>query len=72
MLPPDSKDRLSLTFCPRLFSRWQTRLTENVQVKVDWIDRVIGRILKARDHHKLIKFINSMRARMRTCKDNWM
>lgn len=36
----------------------------NVGVEVYWIDRVIGRILKARDHHRLIQSADSIRVRM--------
>lgn len=37
---------------------------ENSDVKVNWIDRVIGKTLKERDHHKLIKTANSLMAWM--------
>lgn len=36
---------------------------ENVEVKVDWIDRVIGRISNARGHHKLVQIVSSKRER---------
>lgn len=37
---------------------------ETLVSKCDWINKLIGRLLKARDHHKLIQTVNSLRAIM--------
>lgn len=37
---------------------------KNVGIKVNWVDRVIGRILKAKDHPKLAQMVSSIRDHM--------
>lgn len=37
---------------------------ENVGVKVDWIERVVGKILKVTHNYKLIQTRNSLRAQI--------
>lgn len=37
---------------------------ENAGFKADWIDQVLGRIQKVRDHHELIQITYSLRGQM--------
>lgn len=39
--------------------------TESMGLKVDWINKVIWRILKTRDHHRLVLTTKSIRERMK-------
>lgn len=45
-----------LPFIPEIISKVMVKVetVENVGVRFDWNDKVIGEILKARDHHKLV------------------
>lgn len=39
-------------------------VVEEISARVDWFDNVIGRILKAKDHHKLSQYVNLIREGM--------
>lgn len=45
---------------------------EAAGIKVDWINKVMGEILQARDHQKLAHIVNLIRSGWRSSRGSWM